>query len=182
MTTIRSFPFLAALALAWPALAAPPQAAAPAAASATVGLEGTVLRVIDGDTLEMQPKAAGSAPIQVRLAEVDAPEICQEGGVEAQRYLGELVLKQPVRLVLPGGRLAKDAQGLVHGTLWVADVQVNRRMVEEGWAWSVRVKWDRGPYVPQERMAIALSRGVHRAGAKAIPPWDFRKRHGPCPA
>lgn len=170
---------LAALLLSLPALAAPP---VQAPASSTIGLEGTVLRVIDGDTLELQPKAAGSAPMMVRLTEVDAPEICQEGGVEAQRYLGELVLKQPVRLVLPGGRATKDAQGLVHGTLWVADVQVNRRMVEEGWAWSTRVKWDRGPYVPQERMAIALSRGVHRAGSKAVTPWDFRKRHGPCPS
>ena len=32
-----------------------------------------------------------------------------------------------------------------------------------------------------ERMAKALSRGVHKVGAAAIQPWDFRKRHGPCP-
>jgi micrococcal nuclease len=54
-------------------------------------------------------------------------------------------------------------------------------MVEEGQAWSIRTKWDRGPFVTQERMAQALSRGVHKAGKAALMPKDFRLRHGPCP-
>ncbi|MCB1983320.1 MAG: excalibur calcium-binding domain-containing protein [Rhodoferax sp.] len=52
-------------------------------------------------------------------------------------------------------------------------------MVAEGHAWSLRTKWDRGPYVAQERMARSLDRGLHAAGG-AIAPAEFRRRNGPC--
>jgi Excalibur calcium-binding domain len=53
--------------------------------------------------------------------------------------------------------------------------------VRDGHAWSVRYKYDRGPYVAEERMAIALKRGVHADGG-AVMPRDFRQRNGPCEA
>jgi micrococcal nuclease len=159
--------------LAAPALAAPPARAG--------GIQGTVTGVVDGDSVIVTP-AGGGKPIEVRLAGIDAPEICQEFGAESKKYLSDLVLKQPVRLVMGGTEgNANDAQGRTLGTVYLADAEVNRRLVEEGMAWSVRIKWDQGPYVPQERMAKALSRGVHRVGAAAITPKDFRQRHGPCP-
>lgn len=162
---------LAAL-LAAPALAAPPVRAG--------GIQGTVTHVVDGDSLWITP-ASGGKGIEVRLAGIDAPEICQEHGAESKQYLAELVLKQPVRLVVGGASgQARDVHGRTLGTVYRADVEVNRRLVEEGMAWSIRVKWDRGPYVPQERMARALSRGVHKVGSAAILPKDFRQRHGPC--
>jgi hypothetical protein len=52
-------------------------------------------------------------------------------------------------------------------------------MVQEGHAWSNRYKYDRGPYVADERMAKALSRGFNRDGG-AVMPKDFRREHGPC--
>ncbi len=155
-------------------------AAAPAAPpAARASIEGVVTHVTDGDTVTFAPKD-GSAPRVVRLLDIDAPEICQSGGVEARAYLSELLQRQTVRLVPASAGAARDSYGRVLGTLWVADVQVNRRMVEEGHAWSVRTKWDRGPLVTQERMAKALSRGLHAGPDSSVPPWDFRKRHGPC--
>ena len=156
------------------AWAAPPR---PSAA----GVVGTVTSVVDGDSLWVTP-AAGGKPIEVRLAGIDAPEICQEGGAEAKAYLAELVLKQTVRLVVGTGRGSgdHDLHGRTLGTVWKDDIDVNRRMVEEGQAWSIRTQYDRGPFVPQERMAKALSRGLHKAGSAAVMPRDFRKRHGPC--
>jgi hypothetical protein len=53
--------------------------------------------------------------------------------------------------------------------------------VQEGHAWSNRYKYDRGPYVADERMAKALSRGFNREGG-AVMPRDFRRDHGPCQA
>lgn len=179
----RPAPALGALLLALGVMAAawtaPARAAAPAR-PATGGIQGTVTSVVDGDSLWVTPSNGGKA-IEVRLAGIDAPEICQEHGGESKKFLAELVLKQPVRLVVGGGGSAHDTYGRTLGTVYLADVEVNRRLVEEGQAWSTRVKWDQGPYVTQERMAKALSRGVHRVGAAAIQPWDFRKRHGPCP-
>ena len=56
---------------------------------------------------------------------------------------------------------------------------LSRRMVEEGHAWSVRVKWDRGPYVAQERMAQALSRGLHGVAGLQPPP-QYKRSPGAC--
>lgn len=162
---------LAGLGAAPAAVAAPPR---PAGA----GTAAVVERVVDGDTLWLAP-AAGGVPYAVRLLDIDAPELCQEGGAEARQFLLDLVRGRPVRLVVPPGAAGRDAQGRTLGTLWLDDVQVNRRLVEEGQAWSVRIKWDQGPYVPQERMAKALSRGLHR-NPGALMPRDFRARHGPC--
>jgi hypothetical protein len=58
-------------------------------------------------------------------------------------------------------------------------VDVGDRMVRDGHAWSMRFKYDRGPYVAEERMAIALKRGLHGEGG-AVMPRDFRQRHGAC--
>jgi micrococcal nuclease len=160
------------------ALAAGPcLAAAPAARSA--GVQGTVTSVVDGDSLWVTPDGGGKA-IEVRLAGIDAPEICQAHGPEARQFLVELVLKRPVRLVVARGGTAHDRYGRTLGTVFRSDGEVNRRMVEEGHAWSIRGKWDRGPYVSQERMARALNRGLHKAGSAALRPKDFRQRHGPC--
>ena len=155
-------------------LALPPAALA---AAALPGILGTVTSVVDGDSLWVTPEAGGKA-IEVRLAGIDAPEICQEHGVEARRFLAEQVLRQPVRLQPAGS--GRDPYGRTLGRLFLGGVEVNRLLVEEGHAWSIRTKWDRGPYVAQERMARALSRGLHKAGAAAIQPRDFRLRHGPC--
>jgi len=174
----------AALARAWAVTAVGASAASPpkpAHKPSAGGISGTVSAVLDGDTLTVTPDGGGK-PIELRLAGIDAPEICQDGGAEARAYLAELVLKQPVRVQIgnPHGEPAPQAQGRVLGTLWKDDIEVNRRMVEEGHAWSVRIKYDRGPFVPQERMARALSRGVFKVGSAALSPKDFRQRHGAC--
>lgn len=149
---------------------APARAAAPPKPS----VEGTVQHVVDGDTLWLAP-AGGGAPVEIRLQGIDAPEICQAWGAEAKHALAELVERQAVRVELDG----VDTYGRRLGTVYVDTRNINRTMVQEGHAWSARYKWDRGPYVADERMAKALSRGFnHEAGAQM--PKDFRRDHGPC--
>jgi endonuclease YncB( thermonuclease family) len=137
-------------------------------------LQGTVKRVIDGDTLVFE--TPGRAPIVVRLRDVDAPEICQPGGPESRQALVDLAQDKPARL----REVAHDAHGRTVGTVWVDEIDLSRRMVEDGQAWSARTRWDRGPLVKQERMAQALHRGLHAAPGAEMPR-AFRARHGPCP-
>jgi micrococcal nuclease len=158
-----------------PAAALAAALAAPAIAAATGALEGRVLRVFDGDSLQFQP-AGDARPIEVRLKDIDAPESCQPGGPEAREWLAAQVEGQPVRLATAG----RDTYGRTLAVLSVDGVNLNQRLVAEGHAWSLRSKWDRGPYVTQEKMAQALKRGVH-ATPGAVLPWDFRKSKGPCP-
>jgi endonuclease YncB( thermonuclease family) len=143
-------------------------------AATPVVVDGKVTRVVDGDSLWLQP-AAPAAPVELRLEGIDAPEICQAWGPEAKKALAELVQGKEVSVKTVG----RDVHGRTLGTLFVGEQNINKLMVQEGHAWSTRIKYDRGPYVADERMARALSRGLNRDGG-AIMPRDFRQLHGPC--
>lgn len=147
--------------------AAQPRAKAPAA------VEGVINRIVDGDTLVLQPE--GRAPIDVRLRDMDAPEICQPHGPEAKKALEEYALGKKATLT-PSGR---DSFGRTVGYVTVDGQSVSKWMVAEGHAWSTRSRYDRGPLMKEEWMAIALKRGLH-ATEGAVMPRDFRKAHGAC--
>ena len=159
-------PFVAAMLLAaGTALAAPPRAS---------DFVGTVVHVVDGDSVAVQP-SAGGASVEVRLSGIDAPEICQPWGAEAREALRALVDGREVLVAVVG----RDDHGRTLARLTVDGVDVGERLVRDGHAWSYRYRDDRGPFVAQERMARALGRGLHADG-QAMPPRDFRRRHGPC--
>ena len=115
-------------------------------------LEGKVTRVTDGDSLWVEPATPG-APVELRLEGIDAPEICQAWGPEAKQELSDRVLGQQVSVKTVG----RDMHGRTLGTLYLGTQNINKLMVQEGHAWSSRYKYDRGPYVADERMAKALS-------------------------
>ncbi|MES2957513.1 MAG: thermonuclease family protein [Pseudomonadota bacterium] len=138
-------------------------------------LTGTVSRVVDGDTLWLKAEGEGEAPVVVRLEGIDAPESCQVGGAEATAALNALALGRSVSLRVA----ARDEHGRVIGKVFDGDKDIGDRLVRDGMAWSSRYQFDRGPYVAEERMALALKRGLHAAGG-AVQPRDFRKQHGPC--
>jgi len=161
-------PAAVALLVSVPAAAARPREPA-------VPLQGVVQRVMDGDSLWFTP--AGQAAVEVRLADMDAPELCQQHGREAKAALAALVLNKPAEL----RGVARDQHGRLVARMAVDGVDVATRMVEEGQAWSARQRNDRGPLMKQERMARALARGLHAAPG-ALMPRDFRRSHGPCQA
>ena len=163
------------MALAWSVGAAVAAPKKPAAPPKPVVLAGTVSRVVDGDTLWVKTEA-DSAPVVVRIEGIDAPESCQVGGAEATAALNALALGRERH----GARVAAtDEHGRAVGKVFDGDKDLGDRMVRDGQAWSSRYQYDRGPYVAEERMALALKRGLHAAGG-AIQPRDFRKQHGPC--
>lgn len=150
------------------------------AAPAPRPLEATVTHVGDGDSL--WARTADGARIEVRLRDIDAPEICQPWGVQARDALRALVQGRRVTLVLHGrdrhrrwlGELrTRDGSG--------RDVDVAAVLVERGHAWSLRRGRGTGPLLAQERRARAARTGLH-AQPGAMLPRDFRRRHGPCPA
>lgn len=148
-------------------------AAALVQAAPPASVQGMVTQVIDGDSLWLAPP--GKPPIEVRLRDIDAPESCQPWGPEARKALADLVLNKVATLQTSG----RDTYGRTLGTLLIEDLNVSRFMVENGHAWSVRSRWDQGPMVKQEKMARALSRGLH-AMPGAVQPKEFRRSHGAC--
>ncbi len=137
---------------------------------------GVVTHVTDGDTVWVA-LPAGSRPVKLRLEGIDAPEICQALGPEAKAALSERVLNRAVTAKVR----AFDSYGRRLGKLYDDTEDIGQRLVKDGHAWSLRYRWDRGPYMAEERMAKALNRGVHKAG-DAEEPRAFRKRHGACKA
>lgn len=137
-------------------------------------LQGQVTKLFDGDSFVFQP-AGGGKPLEIRLKDIDAPEICQAGGPEARDFLQDYVRDKTVRIDTQG----QDTYGRTLAVLTVDEMNINQRMVAEGHAWSARSKWNQGPLVAQERMAQALKRGLH-ATPGAVMPSDFRKAKGLC--
>ena len=149
----------------------PDALAAPAAK--TEPLQGVVTQVIDGDTLRFN--VAGQPAIEVRLAQIDAPEICQAWGAEAKRALSELALNKPATLRASG----LDHHGRSIGVLVVDGASVGQRLVQEGHAWSLgpgsgprsaRRPWCReaGGFSAQQRPLQVSGRGRTR-GCKRRP-------------
>jgi micrococcal nuclease len=142
--------------------------------SEPVALTGQVSRIVDGDTFWLKT-AADSEPVVVRIEGIDAPESCQPGGADATQALTKLALNRGVTVRVA----ARDEHGRTVGKVFDGTTDVGDRMVRDGHAWSMRFKYDRGPYVAEERMAIALKRGLHAEGG-AVMPREFRQRHGAC--
>jgi len=145
-----------------------------AQAAAPITVTGQVSRVTDGDSLWLTLAPSGES-LQVRLLGIDAPEICQAWGEQAKQALAELVVGKQVTVQTQG----QDTYGRTLATVFVDSLNINKTMVQEGHAWSTRDKFDRGPFVADERMAKALSRGFNRDGG-AVMPKDFRRTHGAC--
>lgn len=138
-------------------------------------LTGQVSRIVDGDTLWLKT-AADAEPVVIRIEGIDAPESCQPGGPEATQALSKLALNRNVTVRI----VARDDYARIVGKVFDGTVDIGDRMVRDGHAWSARFKYDRGPYVSEERMAQSLKRGLHGEPG-AVMPRDFRQRNGECP-
>lgn len=146
-----------------------------AAPSASQTVEGSVQRVVDGDTLVFRPEDLSKPAIAVRLRGIDAPESCQAWGRQSTAALRAEVEGRPLSLRIHG----HDEYRRTLGTLLSGSVDLNARLVEKGHAWAWRDAQGRSPYLAEEARARKAGAGLH-ASAKAQPPWDFRREYGRC--
>lgn len=137
---------------------------------------GTVSFVTDGDTLWVQPDAAG-APHKLRIDGIDAPEICQRGGAAARAALAQHALHQPVLVTLR----RQDDYGRSLARIELDGLDLGAQLVRAGHAWSYRWRHDPGPYAAEEAQARQAGRGLF-ADPQPERPGDFRQRHSSCHA
>jgi endonuclease YncB( thermonuclease family) len=135
---------------------------------------GVVSHVTDGDTLWVKPGGRGEA-VEIRLVDLDAPEICQPFGPQAKRALSARVLHQTVVVRTRG---VDDYQRTL-AQVRHRGRDVNAWLVSEGQAWSGSFHGRRGPYARLEDEARAARRGLW-ANAGAVEPREFRRSHGRC--
>ncbi len=129
---------------------------------------GRVVRVSDGDTLEV---LRGRATVRIRLHGVDCPELGQPFGQRARQRTGDLAMGKTVT-VRP---VENDRFGrVVAEILLPGGASLNRKLVEEGLAW-----WFR-QYAPRNvelRLLEEKARDTRRglwADRHAVPPWKWR--------
>jgi micrococcal nuclease len=160
---------MAALLGAW----VPAQAARPPSSAGS----GVVTYVVDGDTVRVRPPGGGK-PVSVRITGIDAPEICQAGGIASRDALMRRVLGQ--RVVVYGRR--HDGYGRLLAKLTFKGEDTGLWMVAQGLAWSYRYRANAGPYAVQQRRARAAGLGIFSPshGAPPVYPAQFRRQHGSC--
>ena len=94
-------------------------------------LSGEVLRVVDGDTLQLKLE---SDSVKVRLADIDTPELDQPWGMEAKTALSNWAEGRQARIEI----IDKDRYGRLVARLSVGGENLNRKLVEQGHAWVYR--------------------------------------------
>lgn len=126
-----------------------------------------VLRVKDGDSIVV---SSAGRKVNVRIADMDAPELGQAYGVQARDALVSLVGGREVHLELVGG----DVYRRIVANVYVEGRDVAAELVGQGLAWVRRAYAPAARLIRLEDDARAARRGLW-ADANPIPPWVWRK-------
>ncbi|MET0661137.1 MAG: thermonuclease family protein [Steroidobacteraceae bacterium] len=131
---------------------------------------GVVCWVMDGDTLQVLVRGRA---MDVRLAEVDAPERAQPYGWEATLTLIDLVRNRTVR-VAP---YDVDRYGRVVAHVYLGERDVGRELVQQGAAWFYSHYASNADLYAVEGQARAQKRGLWAlAKDERVEPWEWRRR------
>ncbi len=138
-------------------------------------IEGRVIGVIDGDTLEVLD--VNRKTHRIRLAGIDAPERSQSHGAAAKKVLSEHVYLQNVNVKV----VDTDRYKRTIGRVRLNGEDINLRMVADGYAWvyaqyAYTLGRDKKRYELAQTRAQTAQRGLW-GNSSAIPPWAFRRQH-----
>ena len=122
---------------------------------------GTVVRVVDGDTIHVR---IGARVEKVRYIGVNTPEVHhptkgeEPGGREAAEVNRRLVEGQAVRLELDVQE--RDRYGRLLAYVWIGDLMINAELVRLGYAQVMTIP----PNVRYQEMFLKLQREAREAG------------------
>lgn len=134
-------------------------------------LAGKVVGVSDGDTITV---LVDKKPIKIRLEGIDAPEAKQSFGNRSKQALSDLVFGKEVRVKKTG----EDRYGRSLGLVSTDGIDINAKMIQDGWAWHYK-KYNRDSKLADlELQARAAKRGLWTESSP-LAPWDFRDRQKP---
>lgn len=129
---------------------------------------GKVVTVIDGNTLEVFTPE--NETYKILLFGIDCPELGQEYGEKAKRYLEKMVLNKKVNVEIQG----KDRWGNRLGIVLIEGVDPREELLQEGLAWTA----ERNPIEPFEVMkekSKEKGKGLWKE-QNPTPPWIYRRQ------
>lgn len=101
-------------------------------------IRAKVVKVTDGDTIRVKWEER-DFDFPVRFARVAAPELDEEGGIAAQKFLSERILGEDVDIILTRQRVEK--WGRLLADIVHLGVNENQALIEAGYA----VPWEARP-------------------------------------
>ncbi|EHO3084723.1 thermonuclease family protein [Salmonella enterica] len=133
-------------------------------------IQGKVIRVLDGDTIEVLQE---QQPVRVRLLNLDAPEKKQPFGRWSTNQLKTLLAGQSVTV----SYTQTDRYGRVLGRVVTENgTEANREQVLKGAAW-VYDRYNTDNSLPAlQREAQTQKRGLW-ADNQPVPPWEWRHKN-----
>jgi endonuclease YncB( thermonuclease family) len=140
-------------------------------------LFGTVIKIIDGDTIDVQ---LSSGPIRVRFHAIDTPERGQPWEDESTAWLAKLVLSKEVQLE----PFEQDRYDRLVATVFLEDLNLDAELVRLGHAWAFRkyMRKEDAYLCDLENEARTAKRGLWSLPEEQIiAPWDWRHRKNQVP-
>jgi endonuclease YncB( thermonuclease family) len=136
-------------------------------------LVGTPVRIFDGDSFVLRTERRG---VEVRLADVDAPEHGQPYAGAARSALDRLIWKQRLRAVVIDEDIYDRKVCRVYR---VRDrLDVNEQLVRDGLVWVYRHRVRDMKLYDLEREARRARRGLWALPERDLePPWRWRREH-----
>lgn len=147
----------------------------PARPEAAFQLQGRVVRILDGDTVELL--VGGFRTERIRLVGIDAPEKGQPFGTASRKRLASLCFLRDLQVRAD----KRDRYGRLLGRLFAGGEDLNRRMIAEGMAWHYaqyareQPLGERTGDARAEQEARAARRGLW-SDPDPVAPWDWRHR------
>lgn len=138
----------------------------PAVPVSTV-LTGVVVRIIDGDTLDLLTPSNNA--IRVRLYGIDCPERTQDHYQQARQALSELVYKKRVT-IQPRGY---DRNRRLIGSVFRNKRHINLVMIQRGFAWHFKKYSSETDFAEAEKAARIARLGLW-SNKNPVASWDFR--------
>ncbi|WP_096168681.1 thermonuclease family protein [Enterobacter hormaechei] len=140
--------------------------------SASADISGRIVRVLDGDTVEILDP--GNRLTRVRLAGIDAPEKSQPFGQRSRQELSSMVVQRHVTVTGSD----TDRYGRLLGTVWLGATDVNAEQIRKGLAWAYRYhgKPVRSDYATLEDEARRQATGLWSVPGQTEP-WRWRSKH-----
>lgn len=133
-------------------------------------LEGPLSWVADGDSIFVR---VDDRDVEVRLADIDAPERDQPYGWEAKLGLIDLLRGRQLRLVPRD----VDRHGRIVARVWIDDLDVSRELISRGLAWFYPAYGRDSSLRCEEWHARAERRGLW-AQRSPRAPWAYRREMG----
>jgi len=132
-------------------------------------LSGKVITVIDGNTIELMTSENES--YKIMLFGIDSPELGQEFGEKAKKFLEKMVLDKSVKVTIQG----KDRWGNRLGIILIeGKVDPRFELLEAGLAWTA----ERDPIQELETIrekARDKGKGLWKE-QDPTPPWTYRRQ------